>query len=490
MDAWKSWALFGGTAIVIGYYYATTGGQKKRGSGWRPFSAQETRTGNASKQRNSSRDNRAKETERAKLPEDTSDASAASPQGGVSDKAKKRREVKNKQPSKLAQSSAAEVNYGSGQDTAEKDQDEEDNLEFAKQLSDKMTGTSLKKPEGTQNKKARKQAKRAEAAIVPESKLDSLLYNRGDADDDFSSANSADLGVTNTTTPSGADISDMLEPPTKGPSILRLTEPANPQPQRQPKAQKPVQEQETKKQRQNRRKREEEKTLREEAERQRQKLLENQRRTAREAEGRPAKNGLGSSQPPAKNAWSTTTSNGGNNNTTKKAAPPQHTDLLDTFEDVTTGANAPAAGKSTSNGMSYGSLPSEEEQISMLKELDSDNGWNTVAKGGKKKRPNVPASEDESSNSAQETKAKPTGASNGESSFPKGAPGTALKAQANGVAKTTKAPKEQVHSGKATRETLDHGVWNRSNIHEHPDYDPAFPYALTGHPDDSDWAVV
>ena len=42
---------------------------------------------------------------------------------------------------------------------------------------------------------------------------------------------------------------------------------------------------------------------------------------------------------------------------------------------------------------------------------------------------------------------------------------------------------------KATYETIDHSVWTRENITEHPDYDPDFPYALTGHPDDDEWAV-
>ena len=505
MDPWKNWAI---ATVLIGgaaYYYSTTGGQKKRPSGFKPYNVTQTQTRNSSRSRNKSKDKKRTEKEASgseHVADETPDASTASAQASGSDALKKNKQkpAKKEQPSNLAQTLAAEVANELEVENVGEDEGM-DNQEFAKQLSDKMTGTSLKKPENTQNKKARKQVKRAEAFMAgvdgkaskskadTSSKEDSTPSSTtgADADDDLSPTNSPEIGAISTTAPSGGDVSDMLEPPPKAPSVLRLTEPANREPQRQPRQQKTSQEPETKKQRQNKRKNEELKAMREQAEQERRVALENQRRIVREAEGRPAKNGLGTSYASTSNAWSNP-SKVDQSNRNPRTAVSQDAVLLDTFEERT----PPAA----TTGKPLNDLPSEEEQMKMLSEMESDNAWNTVSKGGRSKRKagnlHAVAGNGVTDVARAEKNSLPDG-ENGDTIFPKGAPGTSLNAQPNGVKSTlgkTRKEGKPNKPGKATRETIDHSVWNRSNIHEHPDYDPAFPYALTGHPEDSEWAVV
>ncbi|KAL9131081.1 MAG: hypothetical protein Q9217_000904 [Psora testacea] len=495
MEPWQNWAIACVLISGAAYYYSTTGGQKKRPSGFKPYIPKQTQRRNSWGSRNESKGKRKKEKEASgsdPAPEDTADVSAGSAPGSETDAVRKRKGEKKQQPSKLAQSSTVEISI---------EEEGMDNLEFAKQLSDKMTGTSLKKPDRTQHKKARGQAKRAEASMVgtngnvpkpngvmPLQENSTASSTTGaDADDDLSSANSPELGATNDTTQSARDVSDMLEPPAKGPSVLILTEPVNPQPQRQPKAQKSVQESETKKQRQNRRKKEEQKAMREQAEKERLVALENQRRTVREAEGRPAKNGLGSSQAPSSNAWSST-SKAGQTDTNLRPAALRDDPLLDTFEESTPSTSAP--------GKHFNELPTEEEQMKILGEMESDNAWNTVSKGGKSKKRAVNAQASAANSATDTADAGEKGASNGvagDVSLSKEAPHTSMNVPPHGVKPRQGATETGDNPSKplkATRETIDHSIWNHSNIHEHPDYDPAFPYALTGHPEDSEWAVV
>lgn len=504
METWQSWTIFGLASVGVAYYYTTSGGAKKRGSGWKPFTPAQAQRRNSSKLRNESRDKRRKDDPDQLMDEETN-APGIPVQNGKGEKAKKKKSKKGDAPQTDMTSSVAEQTITS-EDAEEREADRDD-LDFARQMKNKMTGTSLKKPDGSQNKKSRRQEKQAEGSMPAQtngsaSKANGVLplqenstassTTGADADDDLSSTNSPELQAANATTPSGADVSDMLEPKGKGPSVLRLTQPENPQPQRQPKIQKPAQQEETKKQRQARRKKEEQKAMREQVEKERRVAMENQRRTAREAEGRPAKNGLGTNQQPAHNAWSSMSKAGDSNDT--MSAPTQSTGLLDTFEDETPASDqVKQNGKGAANGSSSTqerSLPSEEEQIKLLSEMESDSAWSTVPKGGKNKKKaqddEAPASSYGSSNASKAN--KPPQTAPGDAGFPKGAPGTSLNAQANGTPK----PPTQVAGKKikATKDTIDHSIWNRSNIHEHPDYDPAYPYALTGHPEDSDWAVV
>ena len=242
--------------------------------------------------------------------------------------------------------------------------------------------TAVKAPKP---KAPRKSAKKAvqELGDKVEATLSAASSTAGvDADDDLSPAVSPAFGATKA--PSGRDVSDMLEPEGPAPGVLRLTpvdQPTRPKKQQNQSAAA----QETKKQRQNKKKAEEAKVQREADEKQRQALLEKQRRTAREARGEAAKNGLQSAKAPATNAWNTVRPK----SAAHQAAPAQGGQLLDTFEpDVVSTASSSenhtngtsATTESLSNSMQWANLPSEEEQLRMAME---DSEWTTVPKGKK-----------------------------------------------------------------------------------------------------------
>lgn len=566
MDPWKSWAVIGVFGLGAAYYYSQSGKSKRSRGRAPPLLLAEQSQRRGSDQRSDSKDKRKKTGKLSDTSDqpgsDVTEASSASVQTGANGTVKKRKGGK-KQPSKLAQSSAVEGSPERGAVTEEDIAKDEsmDNEEFARQLSGLKTGTSLKNPATqNENRKTRKQGKRNEAP--PQAMNGSALKTNGvpssqdmstassttgaDADDDLSPAMSPNLRAVQVTTPSSTDISDMLEPAPKGPSILRITEPGNPQPIRQPKAQKVAPEPETKKQRQNRQKNEEKKAMREQAEKERRALLEKQLRTAREAEGRPAKNGLGPSQLPSTNAWNKPASAATDN--VGPATEQSSISLLDTFEDAPTTALNPPSTNGGANGMSVdekawnNDLPSEEEQMRMITEMDSDKTWSTVAKNGKsKKKPSAATALDKDTTKSSghqkkdifsataislatsaDDKKTPEANNNSTSStmpamsaeydntissragkkdVPTGMMGAkeedlnmTAKSRTNdsnneesAVSRATDAQKPK--HVKATYETIDHSVWTRKNIAEHPDYDPDFPYALTGHPDDDEWAV-
>lgn len=597
MDPWKSWAVVGVVGVGAAYYYSQSG-KSKRGRGRPAATLVDQNQQRASSSRNDSKDT-GKKKGKAKASDasdqavsDAADVSSASPQTSPSERVKRRKGGK-QQPSKLAQSSTSELSKERelDGDNAEEQHEGMSNAEFAKQLSQLKTGTSLKKPVATgETKKTRKQGRRNELPPealngaphrvngIPRSHDMSTTSSTtgADADDDLSLPVSPEFGATESTTPSGLDVSDMLEPPSKGPSVLRLTEPVNQPPARQPKPQKAAAEPETKKQRQNRKKNEEKKAMREQAEQERRVMLEKQLRTAREAEGRPAKNGMGTARPPSTNAWSNPTSA-----PTKSEVSPTTLEivpLLDTLEDrePTTGSGTKHTNGSGDNTVADGKtwnqgFPSEEEQIRLMNEMDSDNAWSTVPSGkGKKKSavagggngaykaessgskmpsfdnvtPSYTTSQAPHNNNHEEdklfTEAERTTASNdnvnsstvneplsGKETI-RYSPKTSLESgitddqhskhfgsyedymkdwretkwsdgclkdpvggTGNTTDTTTSGEKRMIKKlrrrPKATHDTIDHSIWTYDNIKEHPDYDPKFPRALTGHPADSDW---
>lgn len=198
----------------------------------------------------------------------------------------------------------------------------------------------------------------------------------------------------------------MLEKPAAGPSILKITEPMNPSRANKPKPQPSFEAVETKKQRQNRKKVEAKKQAREEDEKERKILMEKQRRTAREAEGRAAKDGstFMAAAKPASSAWAPGASK-------KDDKSGKAVELLDTYEPSKThksdAATIPAealyseselAGSDWQNNFS--ALPSEEEQTRIAIE-ESDN-WKTVKAKEKRKRDNKPKSSEDKQSSADE----------------------------------------------------------------------------------------
>ncbi|KFY88583.1 hypothetical protein V500_06264 [Pseudogymnoascus sp. VKM F-4518 (FW-2643)] len=261
--------------------------------------------------------------------------------------------------------------------TNDDDDDEIDNREFARQLSNAKAGTVIgSKPQAGARQKSVKQSRAQVAASnsfdASENTASATSSNAGaDADDDMSAANSP---VLNARSSNLGGVSDMLEPASQGPSVLRITSPVNPQPKKAPKAVKAPEPVETKKQRQNRKKREAEKLALEASEKDRKVLLESQRRTAREAEGRAAKDGSQyTNSAAAASVWKADQA------AETKPANGQ-VELLDTYEPAT----KPAATKPKAKGSDdYATLPSEEEQLRLIEE---DSAWNTVTKPKKGKK--------------------------------------------------------------------------------------------------------
>ncbi|KAL8700413.1 MAG: hypothetical protein Q9201_005460 [Fulgogasparrea decipioides] len=427
--------------------------------------------------------------------DDDDDAVEASSSFKLSNSSKKAKSRKggSKKSAQPAQSSAVDVvtHQGIGSNKDDAQEEDIDNREFAKQMSGLKTGSSLTESEGARNKMS-KQSKQAEVplnsfnALSPDANGTSSSKDfsnassttGADADDDLSPVASPPFGATQTTT--SGDVSDMLETPGKGPSVMRLT--ATEETKRQPKPQRVAQEPETKKQRQNRRKNEEKKLAREQAERERRVLLEKQLRTAREAEGRPAKNGVGSI--PAISVWNKPSTHDAT--IAQAQTPISNNQLLDTFEDsgkpVANGHSVEPRNPSVADAKAWHSeVPSEEEQMRILSEMEGSGGWNTVEKGGKKKK---------QAETGKENKRKMSTASMSVSGTDAQSTSTSDDIALQVTPSQSQTENETPKKPKITKDDIDPKVWNRSNIHLHPDYDPQCPYALTGHPEDSDWAVV
>lgn len=269
-----------------------------------------------------------------------------------------------------------------------------DNREFAKQLASVKQGTNLNAPKKSDEKRQRsvKQSRAREIdEVVSDNKPSAPSSTAGaDADDDQSSVASPEVKAAD-----AGDVSDMLEPKSAGPAVLRLTD-TDKVKQKEKKAKAP-EKVESKKQRQNRQKAEAAKLAREEAEKQRQVLLEKQRREARIAEGRAAKDGSAfMAAQAAKSVW---TGNGANSNSVNDSLTNGHdvaVQPLDTFNESSK-VDAPnpkveapkaQAPKATKADSWMSSLPSEEEQLEILR---GEEEWNTVpskkAVKNKKKEP-------------------------------------------------------------------------------------------------------
>ncbi|KAI4179808.1 MAG: hypothetical protein L6R41_007626 [Letrouitia leprolyta] len=494
LEPWQSWAIVGLGAAGAYVYYSQTGNKRrsrghatsvpKRRTSPRRGSSVDAGSGSGGGRRKSQSKKGENQVEAT-----TAEAVSTSIPQSSNGKLKKRKGGK-KESGQLAQSSA--VNIAESQaDETNNQEDGIDNREFAKQMNGLKAGSSFAKIEGS--KKQMKAGKQAELplnsfdALSPETNGTSISKDMSnassttgaDADDDLSPAGSPYIAATPTAISGGVE--DMLEPPAKGPSVLRLT--GVEEAKRQPKPQKAMPEVETKKQRQNRRKNEEKKAAKEEAERERRVLLEKQLRTAREADGRPARNGVASI--PAKSAWNKP--NAGPTTNQQVPSTTQNEVLLDTFEDYA--ANTGNGRSDKPQGVAaadvqawHNEVPSEEEQMRILDEMEGSGGWNTVAKGGKSKK--KPAASDiENGRKLGTASATVTGLDDPNiSTSDDGAPQlTPSQSQTDDEASQKK---------KTKKEDIDSKIWNHSNIKDHPDYDPAYPYALTGHPEDSDWAVV
>lgn len=520
LEPWQSW----GIVCIAGagaYLYYSRVGKSKRGRGRAPQTSEQapkrdTKLGDDNKGRRKKGDHLSAPDQVASDVSGVSVSSVVATEKGI----KKRKGVK-RQPDPTAQSSAVDVNHlvDHGVDDGGADDEDMDNKEFAKQMFGLKVGTSLNKSSNvTETRKTKKPGKRNEGLpVIADDMVNNESESRNlkglstassttgaDADDDLSPAVSPEMEATRAPTRAG-DISDMLEVPKEGPSILRLTEPPQPQAVRPQNPKKPTQVQETKKQRQNKQKNEEKKMAREEAEKERRVLLEKQLRTAREAEGRPARNGLAPAQPPTASVWH---KSGGETTSTLSAAVGSTPSLLDTFDQPAKPVNS-APGHEMNRTSAGGSawahqLPSEEEQMRILGELEGNAGWNTVQKGGRAKK-KVAVADGRALDSGRNRSAtdgsgsiernKSIAAFNGanQSELTDGSTNsTASESGADSIPSGNRRasgnPLYPLNQPKPQR--ADPTIWNRDNIRNHPDYDPSYPWALIGHPDDSDWAVV
>ncbi|KAG9763439.1 hypothetical protein KCU77_g9474, partial [Aureobasidium melanogenum] len=368
MEPWQSWAVALIGAAAVYYYYFQHGkpvANRTRSASVSDFVAPQPK---AARRRDSTKPKPKTEATKATgvtLPELSVQSGDDSSTTKVSDGSKKRKAGK-----KQTTAPAPSLTPAPAPKRQELDDDvaqEEDNKAWAQQLASLKKGTSLAPPARTDSRnRTVKQSSKT---------FSSASSNAADADDDFTPSMSPTLAA--------GDVSDMLEPASAGPSVLRLTGSDKPTKANQPR-QTQAQEQETKKQRQNRKKVEERRLQREAEEKERQVLLENQRRTAREARGEPAKNGIPVSKPLTSSAWAADVASRVTQApavaVTGESAP-----LLDTFE------------QSTSNGAS------EEDQLRLAKQISQDDsGWNTVPKGKKqqKKKAAVVGSEDSNTSDA------------------------------------------------------------------------------------------
>ncbi|PNS19723.1 hypothetical protein CAC42_7690 [Sphaceloma murrayae] len=284
------------------------------------------------------------------------------PDNSAAEGAKKRKGGKDKLPAQVEPTVAVKIQ--------EPEQDDGADKAWAEQMANVRKGTNLSVP----SKDASRTKTVKTSTLETNAGFSSAASSTGaEADDDMSPAISPSLRA--------GDVSDMLEPTAPGPSVLRLTEPTNPAPQRASRPQKEFQAAETKKQRQNKKKNEERKAFQEEQERQRQALLESQRRTAREARGEPARNGLQQARAPA-SVWT------GSNAASSPAPAVQP--LLDTFDRAAPPAigNAQASIMPTNGGAEKGLSNGMSEQDAIraaTKASEDEAGWATVGtKKGKK----------------------------------------------------------------------------------------------------------
>ncbi|CAG8091626.1 unnamed protein product [Penicillium olsonii] len=269
----------------------------------------------------------------------------------------------------------------------EKPDEEIDRKEMARRMAGMKAGPPAAAPAPTKSQKKNK--KKSAQLDVSDTRASSTTG--AEADDDLSPAASPSV---NATVPSAGYVSDMLEAPAAGASVLRVTGNVENQPKKQ-KAQ-TFKEVETKKQRQQRLKNEARKQQVQEAEVERKKLLEKQLHTARESERREAAR----SSAPAGNAWQTKEAPAkanGASHPAPVAAAAAPVDLLDTFE-----SSAPAPKKWQQN------LPSEEEQMRLLEATNGNDEWTTVSKVKKQpKKKGGKTDESVSETSASENQSAP-----------------------------------------------------------------------------------
>lgn len=451
-SAMASWAAFTCVTGALVCYYA--GGTKYVGKLLKhsPATTMDQQQSSVNKKRQKDQSGRRKEAVARSAPpeKDTPPSYAEAARANNAPNNKKRKAGKG--PVNGPTSSPAPMTQQADQD----DEVDDDDRAWAQQLAATQAGVSLDKPSGKTALK-RKGKEQKELAPTPPS----------------APATPELAPVSNDQTRSSGDVSDMLEAPAAGPSVIRITGEEQKKKQKAPKV---PEVKESKKQRQNRRKVEEKAAQREADEKQRQILLENQRRSAREARGEPAKNGLGVANAPSNSAWKSgaSTSNGA---TSAPSLQTNGTQLLDTFDhdavSVSSSNDGPATDATTpaTAASTNGDIPTEEAQIQMLAEM---SGWSEVGTKKNKKvkgkpSPNSPPSETSS-------KASNLG-------------GLSSSDLVNGSTSRASTPvSKQPPITKPAVQSKTNGYAALSSLKENTS-SPVPPLApVKGHPEDSEWA--
>lgn len=415
MEPWQSWAIvaLGGGAAY--YYYASQ--QKPKPKANRASSATDKTDARPARLREENSVKR-KRIDGANPVSGSDSAGEAVSSNAAAPDDQHQRVQPTKKGKGVKQSAAAFLKDATGNVHSGYNADEESNRQFALRMAGVKQGTNLSAPakKGNSQRSVKQSAANNSGTHLsamgagtnePRNISATSSSTGADADDDLSPHLSPALpAAASESRVSGADVSDMLEAPAKGPSVLRITEASKPVSGQRTQQKKQLQPEETKKQRQNRKRAEEQKAARAEAEAQRRVLLEKQRRTAREAEGRPAKNGMGASYIPTQSPWADPKGSMGTDHMKNGQDGLKMTDapLLDTFvpEDISSQSSGADARRSRDNGGSSSSngtrpsqiwdrdLPSEEEQMRIINEMGDESGWSTVPKGRKiKKRQSV-----------------------------------------------------------------------------------------------------
>ncbi|KAK0934559.1 hypothetical protein LTR29_013898 [Friedmanniomyces endolithicus] len=380
MDTWQaaqSWILFTGVVGSLGAYYYYS----QHGTG----SAAKTRL----ERRALAADSRGRKQSIERVDRDTKGHPKKAADG--KDQGKKRKVAKPEGP--VQTQSTPEIVV---QQEGREEKEDMSNKKFAEQMAKARKGAAISGPKGKENRvKTVKQRSAMDPPMLSSGSSQAGL----DADDDMSPVASPAL-------PAG-DVSDMLEPTAKGPSVLRLTvsaQPAKPKVVRQSKEE----DVETKKQRQNRMKKEQQRAERVEEEKSRKALEEKQRRAAREARGEPAKNGIPLPKPPANNAWTEPKPNKSEATPAVNGNGPTNGPLLDTFDAESTASSnggpepstaATSTTEAEANDRDHEKL-SEEDQVAMaVKQSEDESGWTTAAPKKKKQEKKKPAAAEASGNS-------------------------------------------------------------------------------------------
>ncbi|KAL9063562.1 MAG: hypothetical protein Q9157_008178 [Trypethelium eluteriae] len=450
MEPWQSWAaiVLGGGAIYC-YYYGVPGLKENPRSAQTHPGSEVTQTRKGQRREDSKATKRRGDDLATPVQNRGSETAASANDEPIA----KRKINKKATPSAPSMPDIAyPVDDGKEEET--------DNTNWAADLVKLKEGSNLAPPK-TSNQ--RQKTVRQSAANATRDFPNASSTTLADADDEMSPVVSPALQAKS----SGADVSDMLEASSPGPSSLRLTAPTQPKSAKQQRKQASTQVQETQKQRQNRQKAEVKKLEREEQEKARRILEEKQRRTAREARGEPAKNGVVSARAPASNAWNQGAPSGPVQASIPSDFPndtTQDNQLLDTFDQDTTTSTASSSGRAaspnsnTTAGTNWdGPLPSEEEQLRIINEND-DASWSTVPSGKKNKKKAAPTLDGDATNQAGDG-----------ASFP-----------APAVAKPNKEIRKEAKPASTGGSRAGFSVLD--NVSEWANSSP--------HPGDSDWSVV